>query len=316
MPEPTPLRAAQRGSTDRAWEEALEWLLTLQQRSSGPVLQQRLQDWLDADPRHRAAFAEARRVWDVAGAIEPLRAEWPRPRERRWRVPSAVAAALALVALLLLPEGFERLRHDMVTGSGELRTEALPDGSRVTLAAGSAVDFSLGDQARTLTLHRGAVFLEVARDDTRAFVVEAAGTRISVLGTHFSVRRTPDGAEVAVAEGRVRVERSRTSVTLAAGEAVTATRDGLARRAVLPRNIGLWRDHRLVVKDVTVAEAIEALRPWHRGFIYGPEGALAQRRISGIYDLGRPEAALAAMVAPYDARVSSFTPWLLRVEPR
>ncbi|WP_267146692.1 FecR domain-containing protein [Pyxidicoccus xibeiensis] len=83
----------------------------------------------------------------------------------------------------------------------------LPDASRVRLSAGSEVELS---RAETRDVHlkvkEGRLSVQASHAERRGFLVEAAGLRVSVVGTVFTVERTPHGAAVAVAEGRVRVE--------------------------------------------------------------------------------------------------------------
>ncbi|PWG63131.1 FecR family protein [Spiribacter halobius] len=310
--------ARDRPQNDPAWEAALDWLLALQAGGLDDTQQAALQRWLEADPRHHAAFAEAQRVWGVTGHVTPAHAAWPRPQRqrprRRWLPLAAAAVLVAGITAILATGALDRWRHDLVAGVAELRTEALADGSRVTLAPGSAADVSMDASSRHLTLRRGAIYLDVARDAERPFVVTAGETRVAVIGTRFTVRRSDVRVRVAVAEGRVRVERGRAGVDLAAGQAVAAGGGAMQPQRVPRQQVGSWREGRLRLRDATIAEGVAALRPWHRGIILDPPQALAQRRISGIYDLQRPQAALAAMLAPHDGTVAAFTPWLLRIE--
>ncbi|MGH6978378.1 MAG: hypothetical protein ACRED4_03670, partial [Brevundimonas sp.] len=75
--------------------------------------------------------------------------------------------------------------------------------------------------------------------------------------------------------------------------------------------IGAWRDGRLAVQDRPVTEVVEALRPWHRGVILVPPGALAGRRVTGIYDLRDTARAMTALTKAHGGRVTQVTPWLL-----
>ncbi|WP_240358320.1 FecR family protein [Myxococcus vastator] len=83
----------------------------------------------------------------------------------------------------------------------------LPDESRVRLSAGSEVELSRAESRDVhLTVNKGRLSVEASHTARQGFVVEVAGLRVSVVGTLFTVERTKDGAAVAVAEGKVRVE--------------------------------------------------------------------------------------------------------------
>jgi len=60
---------------------------------------------------------------------------------------------------------------------------------------------------------------------------------------------------------------------------------------------------------------VEALRRHFHGAILVLDDAAAESRVTGIYDLGNPEAALRAAAYPSGARVRAVTPWLLVLSP-
>lgn len=90
-------------------------------------------------------------------------------------------------------------------GNAKLR---LPDESQVRL--GSTTHLVLAKAEReevSLELQGGRVLVEASHAARKAFQVEAAGVRVHVVGTVFSVTRMSGReVEVAVAEGKVRVE--------------------------------------------------------------------------------------------------------------
>ncbi|WP_164006714.1 FecR domain-containing protein [Pyxidicoccus trucidator] len=83
----------------------------------------------------------------------------------------------------------------------------LPDASRVRLSEGSDVELSRAEARDVhLTVRQGRLSVQASHAERQGFTVEAAGLRVSVVGTVFTVERTEHGAAVAVAEGQVRVE--------------------------------------------------------------------------------------------------------------
>ncbi|WP_342380243.1 FecR domain-containing protein [Myxococcus stipitatus] len=83
----------------------------------------------------------------------------------------------------------------------------LPDASRAKLSAESEVELSRAEAREVhLTVHQGRLSVKASHAERRGFRVDVADLRVWVVGTVFTVERTAEGASVAVAEGRVRVE--------------------------------------------------------------------------------------------------------------
>lgn len=111
--------------------------------------------------------------------------------------------------------------------SGETSsTVAFDDGSHLELTPGTQLR-SLGaqnDPKRVdLTLASGRATFDIRPGGPRAWMIEAGETRVRVLGTRFTVERTPAHVLVSVERGKVRVESARLaggSRDLTAGEQV------------------------------------------------------------------------------------------------
>lgn len=186
------------------------------------------------------------------------------------------------------------------TARGQQLDIGLPDGSTLKLDTASRADATLYRQRREVRLAEGQVLFHVHGDKAHPFDVLAGATRITVVGTRFSVRYTPslgDGqVQVAVAEGRVRVARAAEApaspndvVELTAGQTVAASADGhlgpvgrLGGEGIAP-----WQNRRLSFYDTTLSSALAELER------YGPTGlvihdpAVAALRVTGTVDLDR-----------------------------
>jgi transmembrane sensor len=137
------------------------------------------------------------------------------------------------------------------------------------------------------------------------------------VGTAFNVRLAGGGAAVAVREGLVDVAYKKAmppfAERLAAGHWVeVAWHDAaVTRGTIAPEQVAAWQSGKLIVKDQTIGEVVGDLRRYHRGAIILADEALAQRRVTGVYDLGKPIEALRAVVFPYDAMVRELTPFFV-----
>ena len=291
------------------WDCALDWLLRVKAAPRDPLLLAQRDAWVAEDASHAAAYRQAEQLWRLTGAVPPT-ARWP----ARWRRGGLVLVAAALAICLMLSLATSNLlRADYRTGASETRDVALPDGSTVSLDADSAI--ALGPD-RAVELLAGRAFFQVKRDPAHAFTVTADETRVTVLGTAFDVLLSERSVTVAVQSGSVSVAGSSQSVTLQSGQrAIVDCADGAITAATVgTTGIAAWRSGKLVVEGVPVAEVIEELDRHHSGVILLRDPVLGARRITGVFDLHDPEAAVRAVLRPYGGQILAITPYLLVVQ--
>jgi len=306
-------------------ETAADWLIRAQSAPDDPQLRAELAEWLAADPAHAAAYRSAQRMWGLAGmlppdAAAPARAAPARPRPRWGRRFAAAAAVLVVAALLtlFLPGLLLRLEADHRTGTGEVSRVTLPDGTAVHLDAGSAIALAYDPRRRRVRLLAGEAYFEVAREPNRPFQVEADEVRAVATGTAYAVAMTADSVAVTVREGGVEViptERSRQRIRMAAGERLSVARAGgtATKGTVAPADIASWRERRLAVNDLSVAEVLAQLERYRPGRIVLRDAALGARRITGSFDLADPLEAVRAIVRAQNGTLTEVTPYLLIV---
>jgi transmembrane sensor len=92
---------------------------------------------------------------------------------------------------------------------GKKQRLTLPDGSEVWLNAASSLKFPVAfsgkDRAVELT---GEAYFEVAKNKNKPFRIQANGSSIEVLGTHFNIKayQDEDGVKTTLLEGSVKVQ--------------------------------------------------------------------------------------------------------------
>lgn len=159
-------------------------------------------------------------------------------------IPWAIAAAVVLVAGFTLPEYFNVIfapsgaRASVASVDGELykvspsgltlmtvgstisendqvRTAKashavlkLRDGSLVEVAERSDLRLSERWSGKTVTLERGSVMVEAAKQRRGRLEIATADCMVSVKGTIFSVSRGVKGSRVSVVEGEVKVDKA------------------------------------------------------------------------------------------------------------
>jgi transmembrane sensor len=325
----------------RASREASSWLIQLQEEPDDLELRRRFKRWLEAGPTNADAWAGVQHLSEVASTMQPELAERWRPllakeraakdgpaggrlvaragagwSRRRWALGGAAVAIAACFAFLAVPPFMLQLESDYVTGTAEQRTLELPDGSEVTLAAGSAIAISYSPGERRVHLLAGEAFFQVMPNPHRPFRVAARTVETSVLGTRFGVRLDTRGATVSVETGTVEVaasgERREPAEKLGAGQSIRLSPEGqVSRTSVPPQLVAAWRHGQLYLHDQTLRDAVDQLRRYYAGTIVLADETLAERRVTGAYNLKDPEDALLGMARAHGARVRRITPWLI-----
>ncbi len=311
-------------------------------------LKAELDAWLAADEAHRRAWELAQRAWFLAGDIPaaaeavntptteegrgetdrqpplktPLGARQsaePRPPPS-WMRQAATpkfavpAAAAVLLLCLLAPTLSLWMRSDLQTATAETRSLSLDDGSHIVMGAESAVAHDFSDDRREIALLHGEAWFEVARNEIRPFIVTAGDTTITVTGTAFNVAMTDRTIAVALARGSVEVERpgkTPLKTTLEPGQRLAIDRkDGAVLITdVDPALMGSWRSGRLIVHGARLSDVVNTVNRYHPGTITLIGWSVADRRVTGVFDLENPQKALRSLVSPYGVSVRKLTPW-------
>lgn len=307
--------------------EAAEWSVLLQDDPDDADLRRRFEAWHRQSALNAAAWAGMQGTVAMAAEALPAYAhEWQsivaekarrtraptRIGRRRWLVPAASVALAAVIAWAALPSFLLQLEADHVTGTAELRTLRLQDGSEVTLAPDSAVAVTFEPGERRVRLLKGEAFFVVAADRQRPFRVTARSVQASVLGTSFDVRLEESAVTVAVQEGRVRVDAANRGETLQAGQAVrVAGRNILAATAEEPSTIAAWRHGQLYLRNRPLGEVVNEIRRYYPGMIIVTDAALAELPTTGVFNVADPEEALRGIAQAQGATVRRLSPWLL-----
>jgi len=329
-------------TTERILDEAADWLLRITEKPGDRSARAGLEQWLAADPRHAEVWKELNRSYDMIGATEPVLVDrWQngqapvhsprwlrrrdasrrnagRPRsERRLGRVAAAAAAIALLTIWGAPSAWIALRADHRTGTAELETVNLADGSTAQLGPGSAIRIRYENGERRIELLAGQALFEVQPDKARPFRVMAGEVTATVLGTAFDVRRMPGATEVGVQHGRVRVDSATLigePVILGPGDRVAVDEGGQARKDHgSPLLIAAWAHGEVNARDRTVAQVIDDIRPWYGGRIIVANDEIATKRVNGVFDPSDPAAAIRSMVAPIGGTVTEITPWVILI---
>jgi transmembrane sensor len=239
--------------------------------------------WLEADPRHRACYDEIARADALVGQhaaglalpVAPPHAP-AMPRRRAWMATAALAAASLTLAVLV--PGWRAATPQVTEAGDAMRTVALADGSRITLAPRSRLTVAGAHLAL-----EGEAHFAIRHDPARALRVTAGALTIADIGTVFDVATGRSGVRIAVSEGQVAVHDAggTGAIQLTAGNGVIYGDDGTLR-ATAGEGFGLagWTSGSLAYADAPlplVAEDIARLT----GITLTVSPHLRTRRFSG-----------------------------------
>lgn len=271
------------GNAAPALDAAADWMLRID-RGAGEG-DRALEAWLGESERNQDAFARMQGVWDDLALLVPAQRTMVRKRWfQRSGMPqfAAIAATVLLLftgALLWTKDSGQRFATEI--GAREMAT--LSDGSRVTLNTDTELHVAFAAGERTVILDRGEAMFEVESDAKRPFVVEAAGRRVTAIGTTFLVRRHANAVAVTLMEGRVKVESHGALRMMEPGQRLIL-RDsgaiGLDRPAI--DSITSWRRGELVFRDTPIAEAVAEMNRYTRKPIRLAADP-GDKRLSGIF---------------------------------
>ena len=305
-------------------EEAADWLIRLQTGSAEPRLKAEFDQWLAASPANRLAWERTCKTWRNLGLVEPgLKSLWEdaehlpgvagkQASRRRWSLRHyagmAVAAVSLCLAVLFVPTLFVHIKAEYQTSTAESRTITLEDGSRVQLAAASALTTDFANGRRNVKVLKGEAFFDVVPDSDRPFVVEAKNLTVQVLGTAFDVDMTDGVTQVALAHGSVEASfRNAPPTRLVPGEMLVVDASGTIRKETVPvEDIGGWRNGELYVVDATIGSVVEQIQRYHPAWLTMADKTLAEQRVTGFYNLRDPDRALEALVEPYKGKVHAI----------
>jgi transmembrane sensor len=305
--------------------EAAHWLALLRDEGGTAADRQAFNTWRQADPRHFLAVARMQSLWgrleqlpSAPGRIALERAFAPSPTRTSSRYLQAIALCVVMALAWLGVDQAPVWMADQSTDVGERRDIALADGSHMQLNSDSAVDVEFDGRQRLVDLRRGELWVEVAKDPQRPFVVRTDQGTITALGTRFLVRSGADGSvQVSVLESAIAANANGSGVVrVSAGQQATL-KDGLVQA---PQPIGnddpaAWTRGLLKVDDQPLTQVLQILANYRHGSLRFDASALQGMRVFGVFWLGDTDAALATLADKLPIRIEHFTDLLVWVKP-
>lgn len=280
--------------TKRQYDNFLEGKATREEIS-------KIYDRITASPEELREFREYERFWEqvhkpsdeVMKSLRDFKGRVNIHKRRRfWRFASGIAAAAVLCAVIVrgFRQGGDReavpadsVQEYVVNVPAGGRTDvSLPDGTRVTLNAGSCLSYTseFNKSTRDVTLS-GEGYFEVARDEDKPFNVNAGKCTVTVLGTKFDISayEQDDEAFTALLDGSVVFKVGGEETVVAPGELVTYGKDGLKKEAADVRDYCGWVSGIIKYNNIQFSSLLKRLeREYDTKFIL-EDGVLGKRTI-------------------------------------
>lgn len=198
------------------------------------------------------------------------------------------AVAALLIVGILLAVFFSALQLvSLKAPNGQVARFSLPDGSVITLNAGSEVHYSnqTYQQSRALQLIGGECFLEVVHDRNRPFSIAFKDIIIKDIGTSFNVKAIKGRLGVSVMEGKVSIGKQNSGsglLLLSKGEHADYNfeQGKFSRISIQDPNYKAYVDHHFIFNNATLSEVAKSIESAYHKRIVIEDSLLGKRRFT------------------------------------
>ena len=305
-----------------------------------------LSSWMSADPQHEELFRQYMKTWqlieeqNIRSTIDTeqewiaVQAKINKPAATHvdsrkvialnndkksplssfltsWK--AAAAVVILLVSSFLIYNYFSKPADIIVTAQAENIDVALPDGSMVSLNAGSELiypeKFTSGTRKVSL---KGEAYFKVAHDKNKPFVVASGDARVEVLGTQFNVNThsAVNTMEVVLTSGKVTVyykAKASEKVLLLPGEKAELITDQqlISKSTNTDPNYMAWKTRFIVFEDETLGQVVKTLEHVYQTPVVLADKQLSDCRVTATFNGQSLESVMEVLKETLDLQVKA-----------
>jgi ferric-dicitrate binding protein FerR (iron transport regulator) len=279
-----------------------------------------LNDWLVEKPENKQSFELKRQQWEemllvvdeedkkrvftdvksrlgLNTKVVDFNEHVAKKKSMGWmRIAASVVTFISLGALSYyeVSDPFSHLNligYDLVEAeAGNQKTQLLADGSTVYLNGDSRLKYKINSESSERKLYlEGEAFFDVARDETKPFVIGLEDSKVQVLGTSFNIQAYPEDNQIStsVITGRVAFAASKAeSLILVPGNKgiINKDRNSIDKLDVDNSKDIAWMGKALYFKNTSLSEMSKSLYRMYGVTIKLIDGSLEDLRITAEFE--------------------------------
>jgi len=289
------LQASQSNSI--ALEQAAHWKTLLTSGEANASDQAAFQAWLDESYEHKKAYQSVEQFWRKFDHLDSVSAKKTLLKtQSTQKIATGLKASLTIFLVALTSWGIlqssigEYYLAEYRTVAGETKEVILDDGSRITLNTGTAVDIHYQDNQRLIKLRQGEIYVQVAKQKNRPFIVETTHGTAQALGTQYTVKKLGNSTSVGVIESNVKVcthqgyfdQNIVDCINLNAGMGVHEIKWGMKPIAINIDSVAGWKSGYLSFESEPLINVLNELKRYTPEKIYYDADTVNDLWVSGV----------------------------------
>ncbi|MBO9632299.1 MAG: FecR domain-containing protein [Chitinophagaceae bacterium] len=182
------------------------------------------------------------------------------------------------------------LYNTMHTPRGRQFHVRLPDGTIVWMNAASEIRYPTAFNGKERTIEvNGEVYLQVAKDPSKPFIVKKKEVAVNVLGTEFNVNAYDDepGMKVTLVEGVVNVVKGSSSGLLRPGQQALIGDGVQIKDKVDIAAVTAWKNGMFIMRGIGLAALMRQISRWYDVEVI-TTGTLPDKQFGGIIGMDLP----------------------------
>ena len=177
---------------------------------------------------------------------------------------------------------------DYKTATSEVKNIVLDDGSMLTLAPKSAIKVDYTTGQRRIELIQGDIYVDVAKNPARPFIVHTKQADYQALGTRFIVNQYTDTSALNMLHSRVQARTNLTAqakpLIVSEGQRIQVDAHGLGKIEVFDTQMfkTSWQMQQIQANELALPDLLNRLNAYHSGYMIFNEKELSQIKVTGI----------------------------------